>query len=82
MMTLSYQSSRTTDVENFNHQVIGIVGNRMNNARLFRVFPDFSEIFLKIQHDNIDLIVCASCMIIADVFDTAIQHRASFHAST
>ena len=33
----------------FEHQVIGIVGDQKDNARLFRIFRVFSETFFQIQ---------------------------------
>jgi len=45
----------------------------MNNARLFRVFPDFSEIFFQIQYDNFNLFVHASRFIMERVIDTSTE---------
>ena len=45
----------------------------MNNARLFRVFPDFSEFFFQIQYNHFNIIARASCMIIVHDCDDPTQ---------
>lgn len=45
----------------------------MDNARLFRVFPDFSEIFFQIQYDHFNIIARASCMMNDDDRDALTQ---------
>ena len=49
------------------HQVIGIVGDRKDNARLFRIFRLFSDIFFQIQWSECNIIIHVSSRLIDDV---------------